>query len=152
MSQVKKALQELVNNIEKDLKTYDIISYDGVINILCNSWISNLKTVVNLIPEEKQIPIPINNGINDLIKNTPFPKLNPPTKETKALRIEDNFGERMVLCEGGNNDGVMFPVPSKMPIGAKTFVVGEVYILEENGKLLFSKEETEKLLCKREKQ
>lgn len=137
--------------MEKDLKTYDyeLMKGEQVSEVIFKSWVSNLKTVVNMIPDEKQFINPPNNTITDLVKNTPFPKLNPPTKETKALRIEDNFGEKMVLCEGGANDGVMVPVSSKMPIGAKTFIIGEVYILQESGKLLYSKEETEKLLANR---
>jgi hypothetical protein len=64
-------------------------------------------------------------------------------KVKSHIAAEEGIGASMTILDGGNAHGDYAPVEG-MPVGAKTIVGGQVYVLKNDGKLHYSKEETDK--------
>lgn len=68
-------------------------------------------------------------------------------RESKELEAAPS----MVICVDGDLDGDMVAIDPQMPAMAKTLLAGQVYVLSEARQLVYSKEETEKLIAMRAK-
>lgn len=66
-------------------------------------------------------------------------------EELKAQVLREEAGTDMVEAVGGDSDGVMVPVDPRMPVGAKTLLSKQVYVLSGERKFVFSQEETDKM-------
>lgn len=60
-----------------------------------------------------------------------------------AMRAEE---KSPIIAEMDDETGTFIEVPADMPVGAKTFISGKVYVLNKDRKLVYSKEETEKIV------
>lgn len=67
--------------------------------------------------------------------------------EEMAVRYEEHGGG-MAVCDGGNWDGDFVPTDPKTPIGAKTLISGQVYVMEKDRRWHYSEEETDKMKVK----
>ncbi len=61
--------------------------------------------------------------------------------QAEAAAREES-GTKLTYLVGGDLDGDMMPLNPSMPVGAKTLLSGQVYVLEADRKLHFSQEET----------
>lgn len=64
-------------------------------------------------------------------------------KVKSHIAAEEGIGASMTTLEGGNSHGDYAPIEG-MPVGARTIVGGQVYVLQSDGKLHYSKEDTDK--------
>jgi hypothetical protein len=62
----------------------------------------------------------------------------------KETTQREERGTGMTYLVGGDLDGDMVPVDPGMPVGAKTLMAGQVYVLKADKNLHYSKEDTEK--------
>lgn len=58
---------------------------------------------------------------------------------------EEVAGASMTQAVGGSSDGDYIDIDPQMPVGAKTFVVNQVYQLRADGKLYYMEEDTKKI-------
>ena len=63
-------------------------------------------------------------------------------EEFRKTKQEEQEGKRVVPSVGGVLQGDYVPIDTAMPVGAKTLIAEQVYILQADGKLHFSFEET----------
>ncbi len=113
------------------------------------TWAKQLRYAVKASEGE----IPHLQTVRTAVPNELLPGYGGPRKNTVKAPVRDQLespddlqgGGRMVLCVGGGNDGVCAPLDNRAPIGCKTLVENDVYILKGDGQLHFSASETLKL-------
>jgi hypothetical protein len=139
---LKEAMMEIADNIDSDLKEHKE-NFEPFFYSMFQSYARQIRTACRAAPDvDNQRPdfmkqvasLPSHRDMIDL--------------ERAKLRAESqkvNFQEseaRLVECVGGGMDSIMTSVPSDMPVGAKTEVQREVYVLDQDGTLKYSQEET----------
>jgi hypothetical protein len=65
-------------------------------------------------------------------------------EELKATILREEAGSGMAEASGGSLDGTYVPIDPAMPVGAKTLLGSQVYVLRADRKLHYSEEETVK--------
>lgn len=67
----------------------------------------------------------------------------------QVMTHAEESGPSMAVLEGGPLDGDSLQIDPKMPVGAKVPISSTVYVFTPEKKLVFSKEETDKLMKRR---
>jgi hypothetical protein len=63
--------------------------------------------------------------------------------EEASVRLQrEEAGSDMAYLVGGLSEGDLLPIQPSMPVGGKTMVAGQVYVLGKDKKLHFSQEDT----------
>ena len=65
-------------------------------------------------------------------------------EELKATILREEAGSGMAEASGGSLDGTYVPIDPAMPVGAKTLLGSQVYVLRADRKLHYSEDETVK--------
>jgi hypothetical protein len=130
------SLKDVVLEIADEMGRYE--EDDKVIN-----WAKQLKLICKVAGDEPQK--------QDKPTNWHQEWYNKAQEEAKAQanRARKAVGEEhlpvMTLCLGGENDNLSVPTEPEMPTGAKTLIAGQVYVMSQERKLVFSAKETKKL-------
>lgn len=138
------SLKEVVLEIADEMAKYAKDQSDDYQFI--ENWAKQLKLVCKVAgdaPQQQEKPV-----------NWHQEWYNKAQEEAKAQanRAKKAVGEEqlpvMTMCLGGENDGLMAPTHPEMQPGNKALVSGEVYIMSQERKLVFSEMETKKLANK----
>jgi len=142
------AIHEIATQMESDCREKGGTIYELTDNVAI------ISTVIGFVRQLRSA-VKAAEGQQQAIVFNPFEKKAEEVAAKRAIReledrinIQERVGSCMVNCVGGKSDDTMFEVDSRMPTGAKTIVVDEVYVRQGDGNLLYSEEETEKLRSK----
>ena len=129
---LRKAVEEIVGEMEKDLK--------GVPSSVSDKY----RTVWRMLKmalkasegEAVQQPAPMVNPMAYMNDNTIHRVMIEKAKGEftgKVLKVEEEESSVPLMIHGGPNDGDMHLVPHHMPIGAKTSINSRVYVRKPDG-------------------
>lgn len=137
-------LEEVAQRIEKG-------DEDNLSHLAIRTYIRQMRRLVKQSKEDQVNHALIGSHTGMIGPMSPFNQTPSAATIAKAeqqkvkshIAAEEGIGASMTILEGGNAHGDYAPVEG-MPMGAKTIVGGQVYVLKNDGKLHYSKEETDK--------
>jgi len=144
MMSLKDVILEIAEEMEEEAKVFIKANADFA-PVIVKGWAKQLRQAVKA---SKGDDIVTAENMVTAFMNQPIPRVNvhkPPVRDSLESPDDMMGGGRMVLCIGGENDGVCAPLDNRAPMGCKTLVGGEVYILLIDDRLHFSAAETLKL-------
>lgn len=136
-------VKQVIEEMEQSLDSDKILTVKG--EKLFNRWIGMLQA-------SQLVDTPPKTNTDLLIKQGCNPH-GPQQAEAKRLERRSQMeegGPLHVYVKGGSLDGDMLAIDSKMPLGAKTLLNGEVYIRGEDRQLHYSEEDTQEVKQLRE--
>lgn len=139
---LEKAVLSIAADLEKEINEIieELPVKEGDFKLL-SSLVKQLRTVCEM-GGTNQLAYPLMQGVAK-------PSLKRTTQSKEEIEHPDDLmgGSQMVLCVGGMNDGVAAPMKGNVPRdgSVRAELMGEVYILKEDGNLHFSASETLKL-------
>lgn len=157
------SLHEAVLDIAKDMEEN---SSDEA--WLIRGWAKQLRMVVKAagLPLDAEaigkaalktfLESPVSPRIKDVSKET-FDRIKAEEAQrekeiAEEVKKQEASGASMTECVNGGLHGTFVTIDPKMPVGAKTLFGSEVYWLNSDGRLHYSKEDTLKFLEERKKQ
>ncbi len=121
-------------------------------NFVFFSFANQLRTAVkasegNQLPAQQARQVPLDPAYQNFMMIEKA-KAELREKRAKELLREDGMNSGMAVTIGGKSEATYVPIDPRMPVGAKTAIGLEVYVLEQDGKLHYSEVDTQDSLAR----
>ncbi len=150
---LKEAMLDLANDMEADVNEEDTIP-----SSVMRGYIRSIRMAVKAAPDDS-VPLPAQLPVMNPMQADPMQSMvhhfqqveraKEEMRQKKEEGVEREIGEHLVEVIGSpdSEDGIpeTTVIDASMPVGAKTAIGGCVYIRGTDGKLHYSREDTEKI-------